>query len=239
MTATDALRGVGAAGLSTSGSSEEIRARRRCMMGGAARTARSSCAVCFRTRQQRTAARAPERCVAPTKSARRQSACLGRTVADANLEGAWLEFFLFDFGSRTLSSPHGLIREASARTGAQFTYLPVLLGGIFNSPATRLLPPPFPDQEGRLMRLWRRARFVGITRWPTTGTIRPSRLIALLSSRPPSPPSGRGSSRLVRPCLRRHVGAWLKDDAPRCFARRSWPVSLPPTRICSLVKPPP
>src|SRR6266403_1868559 len=49
--------------------------------------------------------------------------------------------FLFDFGSPNAFLSHKVIPEIEARTGATFTYVPVLLGGLFKltgnqSPAT-------------------------------------------------------------------------------------------------------
>ena len=47
--------------------------------------------------------------------------------------------FLFDFGSPNAYLVHRALPDFSARTGAQITYLPVLLGGIFK--ATGNQPP--------------------------------------------------------------------------------------------------
>src|SRR5277367_3838130 len=49
--------------------------------------------------------------------------------------------FLFDFGSPNAFLSHKVIPEIAERTGATFTYVPVLLGGLFKltgnqSPAT-------------------------------------------------------------------------------------------------------
>jgi 2-hydroxychromene-2-carboxylate isomerase len=41
--------------------------------------------------------------------------------------------FLFDFGSPNAYLAHRVIPEIEARTGATFTYLPVLLGGVFKA----------------------------------------------------------------------------------------------------------
>ena len=45
--------------------------------------------------------------------------------------------FLFDFGSPNAYLAHRVIPEIEARTGARFTYVPVLLGGIFKLTGNR------------------------------------------------------------------------------------------------------
>ena len=47
--------------------------------------------------------------------------------------------FLFDFGSPNAYMAHKVIPAIEKRTGAKFTYVPVLLGGIFK--ATNNKPP--------------------------------------------------------------------------------------------------
>src|SRR6185503_6486262 len=47
--------------------------------------------------------------------------------------------FLFDFGSPNAYMAHKVIPEIEKRTGAKFTYVPVLLGGVFK--ATNNKPP--------------------------------------------------------------------------------------------------
>src|SRR5437868_15257216 len=47
--------------------------------------------------------------------------------------------FLFDFGSPNAYLAHQVIPDIEKRTGAKFTYVPVLLGGIFK--ATNNKPP--------------------------------------------------------------------------------------------------
>ena len=41
--------------------------------------------------------------------------------------------FIFDFGSPNAYFVHKVIPEIAARTGATFTYIPCLLGGIFKA----------------------------------------------------------------------------------------------------------
>ena len=55
--------------------------------------------------------------------------------------------FVFDFGSPNAYLAHLVLAEIEARTGVQFSYLPVLLGGIFKatnnvSPAVSLITDP-------------------------------------------------------------------------------------------------
>ena len=45
--------------------------------------------------------------------------------------------FLFDFGSPNAYLTHKVIPEIEARTGAEFRYVPVLLGGVFKATGNR------------------------------------------------------------------------------------------------------
>ena len=45
--------------------------------------------------------------------------------------------FLFDFGSPNAYLAHRVIPAIEARTGARFTYVPVLLGGVFKATGNR------------------------------------------------------------------------------------------------------
>jgi 2-hydroxychromene-2-carboxylate isomerase len=81
--------------------------------------------------------------------------------------------FHFDFGSPNAYLAHRIIPAIEARTGAQFRYVPVLLGGVFKSTGNRSPAEAFagirnkPDYE-RLEtdRFIRRHRIEGFTRNP-------------------------------------------------------------------------
>lgn len=58
--------------------------------------------------------------------------------------------FHFDFGSANAYFPHRLIPDIETRTGASFTYVPVLLGGIFKATNNKAPMVAFADVKNKL-----------------------------------------------------------------------------------------
>ena len=58
--------------------------------------------------------------------------------------------FLFDFGSPNAYLAHRVIPAIEARTGARFTYLPILLGGVFKATGNRSPGEAFAGVRGKL-----------------------------------------------------------------------------------------
>ncbi len=58
--------------------------------------------------------------------------------------------FLFDFGSPNAYFAHQVLPEIAARTGAQFDYVPILLGGVFKLTGNRPPMIAFGGVKGKL-----------------------------------------------------------------------------------------
>ncbi|ARU04057.1 disulfide bond formation protein DsbA [Comamonas serinivorans] len=58
--------------------------------------------------------------------------------------------FLFDFGSPNAYLSHKVIPQIEARTGARFTYVPILLGGLFKAANNRSPMEAFADIPNKL-----------------------------------------------------------------------------------------